>query len=590
MVDIDFASAPPPTAVGGLLAVPIHIQDLRATVLLDAASLTAVADATMTYAVGPTAGNPVFDLRQTVDRCWLDGVRIDPALISARDVGAGPFSTVRVLDVVQPTGSVHRLRVKYRLNLPRAQLGGAYPPALQWSQGPRLRWSFGMSDLNAGRYLESWFPSNLPSDRFPFTLDVQIAETPIAHALITNGAITTADTNAWSVQFPPWFTTVSPLLEIRASDTVEMASDRVALPASGKTITVEAWKLVGSSVDLWSRLAQIDTLLSDNETHYGDFLGDRFVCFFHGAPGGMEYNQATTTSEAAVSHETFHLWFARGVTPASQADGWWDEGFTRLHDDGADEVEPFDFREPPVELCSRQPFQRRTAANAYLDGSRFFRGIAAAIGSDRLRTVMREVYETHRGRPLSTATLEADIIAHTGDATLVDAFHRFVYGFADPSPNPRLWMKHAPGHSHADQRNEPFGDSPDLWVRTSNDGGTVHQPPERGRENWFYARVRNDESGGACRHFVVTFSVKEFTGTHFTYPGDFLPGASAIAAFDLPPRQTRVVSALWPRHLVPRPGTRTCVLASVHARGCHPSPGTHVWEQQLLAQKNVFVV
>ncbi|MFE3229783.1 hypothetical protein [Nocardia sp. NPDC059228] len=68
----------------------------------------------------------------------------------------------------------------------------------------------------------------------------------------------------------------------------------------------------------------------------------------------MEYNQACTTSLAALPHEVLHSWFARGVTPAGQADGWWDEGFARFHDDGA-QPEPFDFRRAPVRLCSRRP-------------------------------------------------------------------------------------------------------------------------------------------------------------------------------------------------------------------------------------------
>ena len=74
---------------------------------------------------------------------------------------------------------------------------------------------------------------------------------------------------------------------------------------------------------------------------------NRFVAFFNGS-GGMEYEGGTTTSTAALLHETFHSWYARGIKPASQADGWWDEGFTKFHDDGANDVIPFDFTDPPI--------------------------------------------------------------------------------------------------------------------------------------------------------------------------------------------------------------------------------------------------
>lgn len=586
----EFRNAPPPTAVDGLLAVPIHIQNLTARVTLDGAALTATADVTMTYVVGPTDGSPLFDLRQSISECWLDGVWIDPALVSSHDVGAGSFSAIRVIEPVQAAGGVHTLRTLYQIGTPQSQLSGSYPPVLQWSAGPRLRWSFGMSDLNAGRYLEAWFPSNLQFDRFPFTLEVQIVGTLAVHAVITNATVTTHGVNHWSLQFPSWFASPSHLLEIRANDTVQVAFDTVTLPVSGTTVALEAWKLVGGADDLPTRLNQIESLLTDNENGYGPFLGSRFVCFFHGASGGMEYNQATTTSTPALSHETFHSWFARGMIPASQSDGWWDEGFTTFHDDGADDLEPFDFLETPVELCSRQAFQRRTPSISYDDGSRFFRGIAATVGAGPLRAAMRAIYETHRGTPVSTAMLEADLVARTGAVSLVDAFHRFVYGFTDPSPAPRLWMQDAPGHVGSDTWNGPFWDSPDLWVRNVDDGGLTHQPPEFGQDNWLYARVRNDPAGGMCRHFVVTFAAKQFAGTEFTYPTDFLPCLAAAADFNLGPGETRVVSARWPKDLVPVPGTHPCLLASVQARGDHPNAATHVWEHANLAQKNLTVV
>jgi hypothetical protein len=41
----------------------------------------------------------------------------------------------------------------------------------------------GMSDPNAGRYLEAWLPSNLIWDRFPVRLDIQITATLAAHSI-----------------------------------------------------------------------------------------------------------------------------------------------------------------------------------------------------------------------------------------------------------------------------------------------------------------------------------------------------------------------------------------------------------------------
>jgi hypothetical protein len=585
----DYRLAPPPTPVDGLLAVPVHFHDVRATVTFDAAASTGHADVTVTYEIGPTTGSPLFDLRQSIDQAWVDGAPVAPGDLAAHDVGAGSFSTVRVLDAVQTAGSVHTLRVTYLLGTPDSQLGGSYPPVLAWSPGPRLRWTFGMSDLNAGRYLEAWLPSNLIWDRFPVLLDVAITGTLAAHSMITNGVVTPLGANRWSVQFPDRFAPLSHLLEIRATDTVESMTGSATLPLSG-AVAVEAWKLAGGPEDLAARIADAGTLLISDETDYGPYLGGRFVLFFHGAAGGMEYSGATTTSVPALAHETFHSWFARGMTPSSQADGWWDEAFTTFHDAGADDTEPFDFLEAPVELCSRLPFQRRTPANSYTDGSRVFRGIAAAAGVTALHAAMRSLYETRRGGPLSTAELEEHLVARTAQAGLVDAFHRFVYGFTEPAPAPRTWLRDAPGHTGADTWGGAFWNSPDLWIRHSDDGGTTHQPPEAGQDNYFYARVRNDAAGGTARHFVVTFAVKEFAGTQFVYPTDFLPAVAARAGFDLVPGEERVVSALWPGGNAPAVGSHPCLLAAVIARGDHPAPGTHVPEQANLAQKNLTVV
>lgn len=590
MPPADFRLAPPVTTVDGLTAVPVDVQQLQAAVAFDGATSTAQVDATMTYAVGPTAGSPIFDLRQTITQAWLDGAVIAPTSLAAHDVGAGTLSTVRVIDQVQAAGSVHTLRLVYTLGTPQSQLGGSYPPVLQWTPGPRLRWTIGMSDLNAGRYLEAWFPSNLIFDQFPVAIELNLTGTTVAHSLITNGTVTALGSNHWAVQFPDFFAPLAQLIEIRPTDTVQQAAGSVVLPVSGTTVAIEAWKLTSDPQSLATRIAEVGTLLTTNENDYGPFIGDRFVVFFHGAPGGMEYSGGTTTSAGALAHETFHSWFARGITPAAQADAWWDEGFTTFNDAGANDVEPFDFLLPPIVLCSRAPFQRTTAPNAYSDGSRFFRGVASTLGVDPLRTVMRALYEARRGGPMSTAMLEEHLVSHSGAASLVDAFHRFVYGYADPSPAPRLWLRDAPGHTGTDAWGGAFWNSPDLWVRHLDDQGIEHQAPEFGQDNWFYARVRNDAAGGNCRHFVITFHIKQYAGTEFVYPNDFLPSVAAHAEFDLAPGQTRVVSARWPTALVPAAGTHPCLLAAVHARGDHPMTGRHVWEHANLAQKNLTVV
>jgi len=585
----NFHIAPPARVVDGLLAVPVDIESVSATFTFDGATQTATADATITYTVGPTAGHPIFDLRQVITQAWLDGAAFPAAQLAHHAFGAGAFTGLRIIASVQAAGSVHTLRVQYTLALPDAERTTGYLPALDWAAGPRLRFVFGFSDLYRGRYAESWLPANLQFDQYSIALEIRIINTMAAHSVISNGTVTTAGANHWQIAFPARFSSLSPMLEVRATDTLVQQTDTTVLPVSGRTVTIEAWRPVSSAVNLATAINDLKTYLADNETGYGSYLhDDRFVAFFNG--GGMEYEGGTTTDLTVARHEAFHSWFARGVKPAAQADGWWDEGFTTWHDFGANDAVPFDFTAPPVLLCSRDLWQRHTPQNAYDDGRDFFEGLAAQLTVSDLNALMAAFYQRHQGSPASTQMLEEFLTAESGEPRVVDAFHRFVYGLADPAPAPDLWMRDDTGHTGADLWNGRFWDSPDLWIRNADDGGTTHQSPESGQDNWFHARVRNAAGAGAASHFVVTFHARGFAGTQFVYPADFLPCTAAKAEFDLAPGMTSIVKARWPRVRVPAAGTHTCLLASILARGDPPVAGRHVWEHNNLAQKNLTVV
>ena len=303
----------------------------------------------------------------------------------------------------------------------------------------------------------------------------------------------------------------------------------------------------------------------------------------------MEYDGGCTSSLGALRHEAFHSWWGRGVKPASQADAWWDEAWNVYHDSGGTGTQPFDFAESPVTLSPRNAYSRVTPSNAYTAGERFFEGVAALTSPASLTAWMREFYGKHASRPATTLDLESHLVARSGQPDLVDAFHRWIYGFADPSPAPNVWLRDDPAHTGAELWGGRFWDSPDLWIRNADDGGTTHQPPIAGRDNWFYARVHN-RGAGSARHFMVTFQVKQFAGVQFTWPADFLPAIAATGGFDLAPGTSRIVRARWPAKLVPPAGTHACWLAAVLARSDRPTIGAHVWEHGNLAQKNLTVI
>src|SRR5688572_14382337 len=111
----NFHLAPPPKTVDGLLAVPIDIESIVADFTFDGSTETASADATIIYTVGPTAGNPIFDLRQDITQAWLDSVLFPVTQLGHHNFGADPFTELRVIEAAQAASSIHTLRVQYDL-------------------------------------------------------------------------------------------------------------------------------------------------------------------------------------------------------------------------------------------------------------------------------------------------------------------------------------------------------------------------------------------------------------------------------------------------------------------------------------------
>ena len=76
MTDTNLDLAPPVAVVDGLTAVPIDIQRISAKLIFDGATSSGRGDATLDVTMGTQDGNPVFDLRQTLNGAWLDGASL----------------------------------------------------------------------------------------------------------------------------------------------------------------------------------------------------------------------------------------------------------------------------------------------------------------------------------------------------------------------------------------------------------------------------------------------------------------------------------------------------------------------------------
>ncbi len=424
--------APPPKRLAtGRLAVPIDIETISAKLVFDASAYRARGDAAIRFRTGVDNGYPLFDLRQPVNAVWLDGARLTSgaAAVPFHRMGTRREQSMRVLGRKLPAGSRHRLRLTYGLDAPPllASTMGGYQPELRWSGNGSVNFNFGFTDLGGGRYLEAWIPANLIYDCFALTLDVSVRATAKPHAVVTNGAVTEVARNHWRIRFPATCTALSPMLQLHPRDTVESVSRAARLPVSGRAVMIEAWKFSASPLDLDAQAVAIERLLARNERQLGPYHhGNRYTAFLH--KGGMEYDGGCTAAPDALEHEVFHSWWARGLKPASQNDGWIDEAWTVYHDHGGAVEHAFDFNEPPVRLCSGTPWNRATPVASYRLGSRFFAGIAARIGPARLNEIMNEFYRLHAPGLIDTSQLEAHILDRTGDEVILRAFERWVYG------------------------------------------------------------------------------------------------------------------------------------------------------------------
>lgn len=150
-------------------------------------------------------------------------------------------------------------------------------------------------------------------------------------------------------------------------------------------------------------------------------------------------------------------------------------------------------------------------------------------------------------------------------------------------------------HNLAIPAGDVFYDNPNLWIRNAKDAGLVHQEPKAGHDNWFYARVTNNGSD-AAKAFWVTFNVllwpreRVGPGTEFFYPQDFFPFVNAVESFNLGPRESQVVEAMWPAENVPAIGSHACILATVQSLGDFTPSDINVWQSDNLAQKNSLVM
>ena len=430
----DLLAGPPVETVDGLVAVPIDITTVDAKVVIDAATKTALAEATMLFRTGSQDGHPIFDLRQEVVTATLDGTPVDPLELALHDFGLGLDFGLRILERELPACTDHTLVLTYAIEQPNAPESRA----MVWQPGStRVKWDLWSTDLYPGRYLEQWFPANLVHDKFAFGLDLELKASDFEHTLVSNGAVELIGASHWKVDYPPTFTALSPMLVLVANDRVVAQTQELAL-ANDVKVTLDLYQDFDVGADLTAVTADITETMDEFIASTGAYAhGDRLTVYlWNEATRSMEYDGAATTRVDALAHELFHSWYGRGVKPASQNDGWIDEAWDVHSVDFGFNEAPLDFDAPPVELASPSPWNRITPTTAYFEGEQVFAGLAAMLGIPVLRALMADFYGMHVLEVVTTRDLERHIYCASSDPQVLATFHRFVYGEGGVAPAP----------------------------------------------------------------------------------------------------------------------------------------------------------
>ncbi|HEY0005509.1 MAG TPA: M14 family zinc carboxypeptidase [Pyrinomonadaceae bacterium] len=148
----------------------------------------------------------------------------------------------------------------------------------------------------------------------------------------------------------------------------------------------------------------------------------------------------------------------------------------------------------------------------------------------------------------------------------------------------------------------PYWNSPDIWVRNSEDDGKEHQSPVRGRDNYVYVRVNNRGMAEAKKVVVRVYVARAHAG--FIFPQDFIPlDRSTIDAKtggtyligeekidEIKAGENEVTHVKWKSSLIPPKNWHACLLVEVAPNDGPPSGGRSVVDSNNLSQKNVTIV
>jgi hypothetical protein len=365
--------------------------------------------------MGAESGFPIIDLRPAPTTVSLNGEALPPAEYT-RVLPPGITDTndamkFRAILRKLSANSCNILEVSY--DLPSGM-------ATFTDNAARMMFSmidvYGRAGVNLYRpsYWEQYGPTGMEYDQYEQIVNIKFipkAGVALAEpAVFSNGTVSTitAAKDEWSIQFPPYFTTSSFYLHV--ADKAGFIVRSGTYPAAGEDepkIPLTVYVPASSTINPDAAITTIQDVFAEMERDFGDYAHKDFVAYVvDTSANGMEYAGATMTGLAALSHETFHSWFARGVMPTDGNAGWIDEGLARWRDRGYPLSSWSTW--PPYALGARSPYIRGTdILIVYTLGSEAFAELARVLSGDAVnfKTVLSGLYELKNKKTISTPEL-----------------------------------------------------------------------------------------------------------------------------------------------------------------------------------------
>ncbi|MCB0204054.1 MAG: SBBP repeat-containing protein [Anaerolineae bacterium] len=147
-----------------------------------------------------------------------------------------------------------------------------------------------------------------------------------------------------------------------------------------------------------------------------------------------------------------------------------------------------------------------------------------------------------------------------------------------------VYVRDNPQDTGSVPSNEPWWDSPDIWVRHADDGGEQHQNPQAGQRNYIYARVLN-RGTTTVDNISVTWYYG-LSGLGLGWPSAWTPLPATRTIPFIAPGGYAVVSIPWE---VPNIAGHFCLRVQISA-GQDPIRDYRVGWENNIAQRNLHVV